>query len=292
MARSRTSSQRQLPVVSFFVLAYAWSWAWWWTAAAMGLAIAEPPGFVLYLLGVFGPLLGAVWVVHRGGRAYRREVLRRIWDPRGISARWWLAFLAVASGPAAVGAVGTRVAGPAALVPGISAGVVSAMVGQALVAGLAEEPGWRGAVSDAWQARTRPVWAAAGIGVLWSLWHLPLGFVEGSYFHDLGVGSVRFWLTHLMLVQLGVLLVWLVNGSGDSILLAVLAHAGFNVAMGLVAGSITRDVMALLALIAAVLAVILVTKGRLGSPATGAHDEPGRSAPRRSHSNARPSTVP
>lgn len=279
MARSHESSQQQLPVLPFFVLAYAWSWAWWGTAAATEAAITEPPGLLMYLLGVFGPLVGAVWIVHRGGRAYRREFLRRIWDPRGISARCWLALPAVAAGPAALGALGTSMTGPAALAPGLSTGVVAAMAGPALVAGLAEEPGWRGAVSDAWQARTRPVWAATGIGVLWSVWHLPLGLVEGSYFHDLGPGSARFWLTHLMLIQLGILLVWLANGSGGSILLAVLAHAGFNVAIGMVAGSTTRDVVAFLALAAAALAVIWMTKGRLSFPGHSEREQPSRSAP-------------
>jgi uncharacterized protein len=136
-------------------------------------------------------------------------------------------------------------------------------VGPALVAGLAEEPGWRGAAADAWQARTRPVLAAAGIGLLWSLWHLPLSFFEGSYYHELGPGSTRFWLTHLMVVHLGILLVWLANGSGGSILLAVLAHAGFNVAIGLTSGGTVRDVVALIALAAATAAVVIMTRGQL-----------------------------
>lgn len=279
MVRDRTSNPGQLPVLSFFVFTYAWSWASWSTAAAMGFAITEPPGLLLYLLGVLGPLVGAVWVARCGGRAYRRALLRRIWDPRSISARWWLALLVVGGGPAVAAVVGISLTGQQAMAPGLSAGVVVAMVGPALVAGLAEEPGWRGAVSDAWQARTRPVWAAAGIGVLWSVWHLPLSFVEGSYYHNLEVGSVRVGLTHLMLVQLGILLVWLVNGAGGAILLAVLAHAGFNVAIGLVAGSPTRDVVVLLVLTAAAVTVTVMTNGRLGLPAGGAHERAGRSSP-------------
>jgi uncharacterized protein len=162
MASSDTISRRQLPVVSFFVIAFAWSWVWWWTAAALGVGVTEPPGLLLYLLGVFGPLVGAVRVVHRGGHGYRREFLRRIWDPRGIAARWWLALLAVAVGPAALAAVVTSVTGRAGTASALNAGAVAALVGPALVAGLVEEPGWRGAVSDAWQARTRPVFAATG----------------------------------------------------------------------------------------------------------------------------------
>jgi uncharacterized protein len=290
MGSATSNRGRQRPVLSFFVLAFAWSWAWWGTAAVSGVRVTEPPGLLLYLLGVFGPLVGAAWVVHPRGRLYRRRFLRRIYDPRGIPVRWWLALLAVAAGPAAIGAVGVGVAGGGGTAPSFGVGAIAVLLGPALVAGLAEEPGWRGAVSDAWQARTRPVWAATGIGVLWSLWHLPLSFIEGSYYHELGVGSLRFWLTHLMLVQLGVLLVWLANGSGGSILLAVAAHAGFNVAVGLAPSGLTFDVVTLLALTAATSAVITVTRGRLCFLSDDADEQPSSS-----HSVDRPrapSSVP
>ncbi len=110
--------------------------------------------------------------------------------------------------------------------------------------------------------------AATGIGVLRSVWHLPLSHIDGTYFLELGTGSVRFWLTHLLLVLLGILLVWLANGSGGSILLAVLAHTGINTTIGVVAGSTVRDAVAFVGLAAAVVAVIVLTHGRLGRPAT------------------------
>lgn len=256
-------ARKRRPVLPFFVVAFVWSWALWWTAAAMGRSFVEPVGFVLYMSGGLGPLLGAVWVVHRRGSAYRRPFLRRVWDPRGIRARWWLALVAVATLPAAVGAALAGVAGVAATVPDYSVGLVLGAGVLALAAGLVEEPGWRGAAADAWQQRTRPVWAALGIGALWSLWHLPLSFFDGTYFHGLGFGSAPFWLTHLMLLQLGVLLVWLANGSGGSILMAILAHAGFNLAVGLLPHSTTGDVITFLVLTAATVAVIAATKGRL-----------------------------
>jgi uncharacterized protein len=271
---TRKSDRRQQPVLPFFVLAFVWSWAWWGTAAVTGVRVTEPAGLLLYLLGVFGPLVGAAWVVHRRGPRYRRGFLRRIFDPRGISSRWWIALVAVAAGPAVVGAVGAGVAGGRGIVPALSVGAVAVLLGPALIAGLVEEPGWRGAVSDAWQARTRPVWAAAGIGALWSLWHLPLSFIEGSYYHELGAGSLRFWLTHLMLVQFGVLLVWLANDAGGSILLAVLAHAAFNVAVGLAPSGLAFDVVTLSALTVATSAVTTATRGRLCFPAEGSADEP------------------
>jgi uncharacterized protein len=251
------------PVVLFFVLTFSWSWSMWWGAVAAGLSFDQPLFRLLYLLGVFGPLVGAAWVVRCGGRRYRREFLQRIWDPRLISVPWWLALLAVAAGPALLGAAVAVMSGATAAVPNYSAGFVGMVVLFALVAGLAEEPGWRGAASDAWQALMRPVWAATGIGGLWALWHLPLYFVEGSYQHAVGFGSARFWLSSLALVQLGVLYTWLVNGSGGSILIATLAHAGFNMAGELVPASTIRDVVALFLITIATLAVVAATRGRL-----------------------------
>jgi uncharacterized protein len=252
-----------LPVLPFFALTFAWTWSVWWGAVAVGLAFGQPAFRLLYLLGVFGPLVGTAWVVRRGGHVYRREFLRRVWDPRRIPAMWWLALVAVAAGPALLGAAVAVMTGAASAVPDYSAGFIGAVVLFAMVAGLAEEPGWRGAASDAWQVRSRPAWAALGIGALWALWHLPLHFVEGSYQHGLGFGSVRFWLTNLALVQLGVLLLWLANGARGSILVAILAHAGFNVSGALVPASTTRDLVAFLLLTAMTLSVVAATRGRL-----------------------------
>jgi len=275
----RSSRRGSLPVLPFYVLTFAWTWSMWWGAVAIGLTFDQPAFRLVYLLGVFGPLVGTAWVVRCGGNAYRRDFLRRVWDPRRIPAMWWLALIVVAAGPALLGAAVAALTGAIAAVPDYSPGFIGAVVTFAMVAGLAEEPGWRGAASDAWQTRTRPLFAALGIGAIWALWHLPLHFVEGSYQHGVGIGSVRFWLTNLALVQLGVLFVWLVNGARGSILVAILAHGGFNAAGQLVPGSTTRDLVAFLVLTAMTVSVIAATGGRLryaAAPVTNrADDVPG-----------------
>lgn len=251
-------------VALFFVLAFSWSWSLWWGAVAAGLAFEEPTFRLLYLLGVFGPLVGAIGVVRSRSDRYRREFLRRIWNPLRVSGIWWLALVAVVAGPAILGAAAAVLAGAPAVVPDYSVGLVGMVVVFAVVAGLAEEPGWRGAASDAWQARTRPIWAAVGIGGFWALWHLPLFFVEGSYQHGVGFGSARFWFINLALIQMGVLYLWLANGSGGSILVAILAHAGFNMAGELVPASTIRDIVAFGLITAATLVVVTATRGELG----------------------------
>jgi uncharacterized protein len=267
--RAATEKHRAPPAArAFFGIAFAWTWTLWWTAAATGGSVAEPVGAMLYMAGGLGPLFGAAWIVLRGDRAYRRDFLRRVWDPRRIAAPWWWALAAVAAGPAVLGAAVANAAGAAATHPAYGVGAVGGAIAVALLAGFAEEPGWRGVASDAWQRRTLPAWAATGIGAIWALWHLPLAFIDGTYYHALGFGSAAFWLTLLALVQLGVLYVWLANGSGGGILVAVLAHAGFNVAASLAPRSTTGDVTALIAITAATVIVVAATRGRLRYPAT------------------------
>lgn len=244
-------------VAGYLVVTFAWSWSLWWSAAA--LRDASPTLVsLLFLAGGLGPFLGAAWVARRRGAAYRRELLRRVWDPRGIRARWWVALVALSIGPAVVGAGVALFAGLDATPAAYGVGAVASVLVFALVAGVVEEPGWRGVASDAWQLGARPVWAALGIGAWWALWHLPLYFVQGTYQHGLGFGSFRFWLTTLVLVHLGVVYLWLVNGTGGSILLAVLAHAGFNAAGELTPRTTLGDVIALLVVAAVALILLAV----------------------------------
>lgn len=143
----------RLPVLPFLLLTCGWTWTMWGIAVLAGLSAAGSPGSLLYLLGVLGPLAGATWVVYRGGRAYRHAFLRRIVDPRRIPGFWWLALIAMAAVPAVLGAASATVRGARVDVVDYGAGGVGVVVVIALVAGLAEEPGWRGAALDACQVR-------------------------------------------------------------------------------------------------------------------------------------------
>jgi uncharacterized protein len=271
MRTHEATQTRRVPPAArgYFGIAFAWTWTLWWAAAATGRSVAEPVGAMLYMAGGLGPLFGAAWLVLRGDRAYRRGFLRRVWDPRRIAAPWWWGLVAVAAGPAVLGAVVAGLAGAAVTFPAYGVGAVGGAIAVALLAGFAEEPGWRGVAADAWQRRTLPAWAAIAIGAIWALWHLPLAFIDGSYYHALGFGSMAFWLTLLALVQLGVLYLWLANGSGGSILIAVLAHAGFNVAASLAPRSTAGDVTAFVAITAATVAVVVATRGHLRYTASG-----------------------
>ena len=258
------SSRAWTALAGYALVTFAWTWTFWWGGVIAGaLSIDVPVGLVVFLGGP-GPLLGALFVLRRSATSYRRGFLGRIVDPRRVPAAWWPVTAAVAVLPALVGYLVSAAAGraPAAdLAP--SAGAIAFAVGFALAAGFVEEPGWRGVGHDVLQSRVRPAVGAVIVGALWMLWHLPLFFLEGTYQHDLGFLTTRFWTFNASLALLSVLYAWLVNGSGGSILIAVLAHAGTNVAGSVIPQDALTDLIRTAALAVAAVAVMGVTGGDL-----------------------------
>lgn len=52
---------------------------------------------------------------------------------------------------------------------------------------LPEEMAWRGYALDGLQIQWKALTASIALGAAWTVWHLPLFFIEGSYQHGLGL---------------------------------------------------------------------------------------------------------
>jgi len=261
----RTASGRSPALAQYLLVTFGWTWTVWWIAVFAGRAAIEVPLSLLFALGGLGPAVGSIVVIRNLGPAYRREFVRRLWDPKRISGSWWFALAAVAVGPALAGYLAAAAAGrPPIAMTTVTLGAVAFNVGFGLAAGAVEEPGWRGVARDLLQSRMPPVWAALIVGIPWALWHLPLFFLEGTYQHALGFGSARFWLFNLFLLLLSVLYLWLCKGTRGSILIAILAHAGTNVAGSLIPQDALSDAFRMVVTLVAVFVVVGLTRGDLG----------------------------
>ncbi|MDP1569616.1 MAG: CPBP family intramembrane metalloprotease [Vicinamibacterales bacterium] len=250
-------------LVPYLLVTFGWTWTIWWTAVFAGRASVEVPLSLLFVLGGLGPAAGSVFVLRSADPAYRREFVRRLWDPTRISGVWWLALAAVAVVPALAGYLAAAAVGhPPIAATTVTLGAVAFNAGFGLAAGAVEEPGWRGVALDLLRSRMPPAAAAILIGIPWALWHLPLFFLEGTYQHALGFGSARFWLFNAFLLLLSVLYVWLCSGSRGSLLIAVLAHAGTNVAGSLIPQDTLSDSFRIVFTLLAVV-VVWLTRGHL-----------------------------
>ncbi|GEM_PF-3112426 len=92
---------------------------------------------------------------------------------------------------------------------------------------LAEEIGWRGCLLDCWKDGGLVLYGA-GIGLIWTLWHLPMFFISGTYQNALlAQGAVPVVCFALSTTALGVILGELANRTG-SILAPILFHFTIN----------------------------------------------------------------
>lgn len=92
---------------------------------------------------------------------------------------------------------------------------------------LFEELGWRGYLLPGLQNRFDALKASLIVGIIWVFWHLPYWLSMSDNYR---FGGLMFLLNALYIVPLSILLAWLVNNTGGSVLMAWLVHLSSNVA--------------------------------------------------------------
>ena len=302
---SRTTSSgpaalvRRHPLTAFFTLALGLSWLAWtpWVLSRDGLGVLDlsfpsvlgTTQLTGMLPGAYLGPLGAAFVVTAltTGRAGLRTWVGRLLRWR-VAPRWYaVALLAV---PVAVLALGTVASGGDVRAPGalVVASYLPLLVLQVLTTGLAEEPGWRDFALPLLQDRFGPLGAAAVLGPLWGVWHLPLFLTEWGSWPDVTWTAVAVFVAFSALFN--VVIVWLFNRTGQSLPIVMLFHVSLNntvtVFWAQVFPGVDGDALQTWLLggaAVAATAVVVLTRGRLGLPRSTA---PWGAAPARSAGSA------
>ena len=233
---ARSGSRLDLKALTaFFVLAYALSWAWVIPLAAVHEVVRRGVGWPTHIPALLGPAVAAVavtaWTVGRPGV---RDLLARMVRWR-VPARWWLAALSplVFLGLALLAMAAAGQPWPASADFGRFSGIPAiGLVGVLLiilVGALGEEAGWRGYALPQLQRRFSPLASSLILAVGWFGWHLPQFFVIATY-RDFS--PVQYVGMFLGLACGAVVLTWLYNRSGGSILLVAVWHGLYNVVSG------------------------------------------------------------
>src|ERR687889_505541 len=228
---SRLSSVvKRHPIITFFVLTYALTWAIESPFVFLTDSVTATQGLVLIILASNVP--SAVAIVLTAivlGRSSLRKLLGRLLIWR-VDPRW---YLVVVLGPAALAggivAFNALLGGPAISfnVPLLAAVITLAFhifPGSAL----GEEIGWRGSPLPRLQAGRSALSASLILGVIWAFFHLPL-FFTGQAFRSPSI-LVPFVISG---IALSVILTWVYNSTGGSLLMVVLLHATANLPLTL-----------------------------------------------------------
>lgn len=220
----------------FFLLTFALSWASWAMAALLGAKDNELPAQILHYAGGLGPLAATLALLYRRHTPdFRREFWRRAIDFKRIGIKWYGVIILTVPALTAMGALADMLLGGI----GLQMEAAERFVQQpwafapfavfTLVFGpLPEELAWRGYALDGLQIKWKALSASMVLGAAWTLWHLPLFFIEGSYQHGLGLGTSQFWLYMLDKVPQSVLMTWIYNNNRRSTLSAILFHFMVN----------------------------------------------------------------
>jgi uncharacterized protein len=294
-AQPRDALRTTDPLPAFFGLTFMISWGLWIPMVVLG---REVPA--LRISGNFGPLAAALLVAAGAqGRPGLYALWRRFARWR-VPVRWYLVALlstavvvltALGLDRVCAGSAGAllgtpllpptgSIRGGGVLLPSGAAALlgggapfpaVEALARVLLVFGYAlvfsavgEETGWRGFALPRLQRRIGPLGASVLLGLIWGVWHLPLFLVPGG-FHQ----AIPFALFVLQDVALAVVMTWIYNHTGGSLVPAHLFHAASNTTVGLLpilpprtAGD-PRPLMIAVALLV-VFATGIVASGTLG----------------------------
>ncbi len=274
---SRHPGIARYPLVAFFILSFVGSWIVWLPLVLAGnnlllpsTAISPSLRFILTVLAPFaGPTLAAfVMTAVIDGPAGVRALLRRYVQWR-FGVLWYL--VALVGPPLVLGVSIAALYGTAALpllgeqALQIGATFLINLVVILLIGGiLAEEPGWRGFALPRLQARYGALMGSIVLGVLWSLWHIPLILTPGGVTWTGG-----FALFAVGVVALAILHTWVFNSTRASLLSVMLFHAAINTSVRMILPNVpglSRDhgnlvLVGVYVLVA--LVVVVLTKGRL-----------------------------
>lgn len=233
-----TPVRQKSGLAAFWAVTFTTSWVLWLIAIKLGGSPMSFPTVIPYLLGGFGPVIGAIVV--RAGRARRHQPAPAHTVRLRLGARllWVLPLLVMASATVLVAALLQYLLGGPAVSSTAGQSLIAAVGGPVpfvvsmLIAGpLAEEPGWRGTAYPRLRASMSRLRAGLLLGVVWAIWHLPLFFVHETVQAAFGLISWGGLLFTISVLPMALLTGYAYERAGVAGAIAV--HFGVNATMAL-----------------------------------------------------------
>lgn len=221
---------RYRPVL-FFICAYFFTWIFWIPA----IFFPGTTGSVLMLIGLIAPaVVSTIFVLVSGSDELKKDLKDKIISFYKV--KWINVFWAVV-----VFALSVVFSILLSLLFGQSlkqfsftddfsftgVGIGTAFVTITL-ASIIEEVGWKGYCEDSIGQYMNWFWESLLFGALWSLWHLPLIFIQGTYQAGLMVNPLYVINFFISGIPLGYIITWVYLVSDRSILACMIFHLFVN----------------------------------------------------------------
>jgi len=217
--------------VLFFVLAYLFTWIFWIPA----IFAPENTGAILMLIGLLAPaVVSTVFVMTSGSEALKQDLKNKIFGFYKV--KWLNVLLAIiVFAVIIVSSIILSLAFGQSLdqfsftedfsFTGVGIGTALLTI---LLASIIEEVGWKGYCEDSIGDYMNWFWESIIFGVLWSLWHLPLIFIQGTYQASLMINPLYVVNFFVSGIPLGFIITWVYLVSDRSILACMVFHLFVN----------------------------------------------------------------
>ena len=201
---------------------------------ATGARFSSLPQLPASALMAFVPIVGAsiIVVCQRGTSgtvAWYRDMSNLHWHGHAV---WYLTALLIMPAVCIAEFAILRLTGSTVPIPQFAFGEAMFMFAAFVIAAIGEEVGWQGYAYPALRKKMGVLTSALVLGFVWALWHV-IPFVQ--------LGRSTDWILwhSLSAVALRIIIVWLFENTGGSMIVAVLFHAMINLSWALfpVAGS-------------------------------------------------------
>jgi len=249
----------------FFLIAFAFTWIFWILEALAIRGMLGTSIFVDFLVGpnnpaAWGPLVAAFLLTYLSAR--KVGVIKLL--KRGVYFRfnkiWWLPTLflmpAITGGALLLAILSgetipelTWLSNPFTLVVGSYSFTYLLFLGGPLQ----EEFGWRGYALPRLQARFNALVSSLILGFMWGLWHLPYFFISEEIIYQHAIFGLI-----ISDILIAILMTWLYNNTGGSILTALIFHTTISFSWVLFP-TLETDLGSLYYLILLILASISIT---------------------------------
>ena len=221
---------RYRPVL-FFLCAYFFTWIFWIPA----IFVPGTTGSVLMLIGLIAPaVVSTIFVLVSGSDELKKDLKDKIisfYKVKWINVFWAVVvFALIVVFSILLSLLFGQSLKQFSFTDDFSftgVGIGTAFVTITL-ASIIEEVGWKGYCEDSIGQYMNWFWESLLFGALWSLWHLPLIFIQGTYQAGLMVNPLYVINFFISGIPLGYIITWVYLVSDRSILACMIFHLFVN----------------------------------------------------------------
>ena len=219
--------------VRFFIVTFFWTWFFWLVPlvlAEIGIVSENNQlwsnfSLLFKVIGIFGPAIGAFVSLYTiNGKSSIKNYLK-LFISLKFGWKVWLAILPILGFSMFITWILPEFFGEERLPSNLLNIYIFPvyLLFMIIFGGGQEEIGWRGYILPFLEKRFGLILGSLILGIIWSIWHIPLFFIPGSYQEYMNIFAYI-----LLCIGLSYFFSWVIEASGNRLLSGVIAHGAIN----------------------------------------------------------------